>query len=334
MRFGLALPQYGFSLAGGEVGFATTATWARRAEELGFDSVWLSDHFFYTFTRYGGDPTPIPAIEPMTALAALATTTSRVRLGTLVLCAPFRHPALLAKMALTIDRLSGGRLDLGLGAGWLEEEFAAFGYPFGSIGERFTALEDALAAVSALQSGEIANHDGATVTLRDASMLPGPVNGHIPVWVGGKGGPRLLRSIAEHADGWNVVWRVDPETYAPRVAAAREAFELKGRDPSSLRLSVGLYSLVAEDEAEARAAFERGRARFPGGAMDADTWQTWRADTLSGTPDQLIERVRRFEDLGVEEIVISASVLPFAVDDPNMVDVLAERVLAQLRSAS
>ena len=334
MRFGLALPQYGFSLPGGQVGFETTAAWARRAEELGFDSVWLSDHFFYTFARYGGDPTPIPAIEPMTALAALATMTSRVHLGTLVLCAPFRHPALLAKMALTIDRLSGGRLDLGLGAGWLEEEFDAFGFPFGSIGERFTALEDALAAVSALQSGETANLDGQTVTLRDASMLPTPVNGHIPVWVGGKGGPRLLRSIATHADGWNVVWRVDPETYAPRVAAAREAFAAAGRDPSALRLSVGLYSYVAEDEAAAQAAFERGRARFPGGAMDADTWQTWRADTLSGTPEQVIERIRRFEELGVEEIVISASALPFGVDDPEMVDVLAERVMAPLRATS
>ena len=209
MRFGLALPQYGFSLPGGEVGLDTTAGWARRAEELGFDSVWVSDHFFYTFSRYGGDPTPIPAVEPMTALAALATMTSRVRLGTLVLCAPFRHPALLAKMAMTIDRLSGGRLDLGLGAGWLREEFDAFGLPFGSIGDRFTALEDALAALAALQSGDGADYEGPTVTLRDASMLPGPVNGHIPVWVGGKGGPRLLRLIAAHADGWNVVWRLD-----------------------------------------------------------------------------------------------------------------------------
>jgi probable F420-dependent oxidoreductase len=334
MRFGLALPQYGFSLTGGEVGFETTASWARRAEELGFDSVWLSDHFFYTFTRYGGDPTPIPAVEPLTSLAALAVITSRVRLGTLVLCAPFRHPALLAKMALTIDRLSGGRLDLGLGAGWLEEEFDAYGYPFGSIGERFAALEDALAAVSALQSGETANLDGPTVTLRDASMLPAPVNGHIPVWVGGKGGPRLLRLIAEHADGWNVVWRVDPEGYASRVATARRAFATAGRDPSELRLSVGLYSYIAEDEALAQAAFERGRARFPGGAMDADTWQTWRADTLSGTPEQAIDRICRLEELGVEDIVISPSVLPFAVDDPEMLDVLAERVMAPLRAAS
>jgi alkanesulfonate monooxygenase SsuD/methylene tetrahydromethanopterin reductase-like flavin-dependent oxidoreductase (luciferase family) len=165
-------------------------------------------------------------------------------------------------------------------------------------------------------------------------MLPAPVNGHIPVWVGGKGGPRLLRLIAEHADGWNVVWRVDPETYAPRVAAAREAFAAAGRDPAGLRLSVGLYSYVAEDEAAAEAAFERGRARFPGGAMEADTWQSWRADTLSGTPEQAIERIRRFEELGVEEIVISASALPFAVDDPETIDLLAERVMAPLRATS
>lgn len=334
MRFGLALPQYGFSLPSGEVGFETTATWARRAEELGFDSVWLSDHFFYTFARYGGDPTPIPSIEPMTALAGLAAVTSRVRLGTLVLCAPFRHPVLLAKMAVTIDRLSGGRLDLGLGAGWLREEFDAFGFPFGTIGQRFAALEDALVALSALQSGEASTYQGSSVTLRDALLRPAPVNGRVPVWLGGKGGPRLLRLVAEHADGWNVVWRVDPRRYAARADAARAAFESAGRDPATLRLSVGLYTLVSTDERTAKAAFERGRARFPGGAMDADTWDTWRADTLSGTPEQVIERVRRFEELGVEEIVISPSVLAFAVDDPEILDVLAERVVAPLRASS
>ncbi len=334
MRFGLALPQYGFSLPNAEVGFETTAAWARRAEELSFDSVWLSDHFFYTFARFGGDPAPIPAIEPMTALAALAAITSRVRLGTLVLCAPFRHPALLAKMAVTIDRLSGGRLDLGLGAGWFQEEFAAFGFPFGTIGERFTALEDALAALSALQSGEPATYVGSNITLHDAVLLPTPVNDRVPVWVGGKGGPRLLRLIAKYADGWNVVWRVDPDGYAARASAARAAFESAGRDPGTLRLSVGLYTLVGADERRARSAFDRGRAGFPGGAMDADTWETWRADTLSGTPDQVIERVRRFEELGVEELVISPSVLPFAVDDPEILDVLAERVIGPLRAAS
>jgi alkanesulfonate monooxygenase SsuD/methylene tetrahydromethanopterin reductase-like flavin-dependent oxidoreductase (luciferase family) len=123
MRFGLALPHYGFSLPSGEVSVAEVVAWAERAERLGFDSVWVSDHFFYSFARYGGDPTPIPSLEPLTTLAAVAAATGRVRIGTLVLCAAFRHPALLAKEVAAIDLLSGGRLDLGLGAGWLAEEF-------------------------------------------------------------------------------------------------------------------------------------------------------------------------------------------------------------------
>jgi probable F420-dependent oxidoreductase len=334
MRFGLALPQYGFSLPDGvPVDFDVTATWARRAEAMGFDSVWLSDHFFYTFTRYGGDPDPIAALEPLTALAGLAAVTSKVRLGALVLCAPFRHPALLAKMAVTIDRISGGRLDVGLGAGWLQEEFDAFGFPFGSVGDRFAALEEALAALAALQSDGPATYQGPTITLRDARLLPSPVRGRVPVWIGGKGGPRSLRSIARYADGWNVVWRVDPTDYETRVASARRAFEDAGRDPSSLRLSVGLYSLVADDEHGARALFERGRASFPGGAMDADTWESWRADTLSGSPDQVADRVGRLRDLGVEEIIVSPWVLPFAVHDPGIVSLLAERVIGPLRAA-
>lgn len=334
MRFGLALPQYGFSLPGGqEIGFDATVDWARRAEQLGFDSVWLSDHLLYSFARYGADPAPIGAIEPMTGLAGIAAVTTRVRLGTLVLCAAFRHPALLAKMAVTIDRISGGRLELGLGAGWLQEEFDAFGFPFGSVTERFDALEETLAALSALQSGEPATYEGSTVTLHEALLLPAPVHGRVPVFVGGKGGPRLLRLAARYADGWNVVWRIDADDYTRRVTAAREACEAIGRDPATFRFSVGMYSVVAEDEGQARAAFERGRAAFPGGAMETETWASWRADTLSGSPDQVIERVQQLEALGVEEIVVSPWVLPFAVHEPAIVDALAERVFAPLRAS-
>ena len=175
------------------------AEWAGRAERLGFDSVWISDHFFYSFARYGGDPTPIAAIEPLTAIAGLAAVTERIRLGTLVLGAPFRHPSIVAKMATTIDGISGGRLDLGVGAGWLEEEFIAFGYDYGTIGDRFEALEDTLQVLHALFSGLPATIDGSAVALRDARLLPTPVQPRIPVWVGGKGGPRLLRLAARYA---------------------------------------------------------------------------------------------------------------------------------------
>jgi probable F420-dependent oxidoreductase len=334
MRFGLSLPQYGFSLPGGrQITFDVAARWARRAEDLGFDSVWLSDHLFYTYGRYGLDPAPIAALEAMTSLAGLAALTRRVRLGTLVLCSPFRHPAMVAKMANTIDRISGGRLDLGVGAGWLEDEFTAFGYRFGRVGERFALLRETLEVLEALGSGEPTTYDGPTVTLRGARALPPAIQRPtVPVWVGGKGGPRLLALAARHAAGWNAVWRWEPEAYRERAAAAARACEDVGRDPSTFRLSVGLYGLMGEDEAAARAAFERGRAAMPGGAMDHESYEDWRADTLSGTPEQVIERVRAFESIGVEEIVLSPWVLPFAIHEPEQVDLFAERVIAPLRA--
>jgi alkanesulfonate monooxygenase SsuD/methylene tetrahydromethanopterin reductase-like flavin-dependent oxidoreductase (luciferase family) len=310
MRFGLALPQYGFSLAeGAPVGFEVVAEWASRAEQLGFDSVWLSDHFFYSFARYGGDPAPIPALEPMTTLAGLAAVTSRVRLGVLVLCAAFRDPVILAKMAQTIDAISDGRLDMGLGAGWLKEEFDAFGFEFAGVRDRFAALEQTLAALSAP-----------------------PNRASVPIWVGGKGGPRLLDLAARYAAGWNTVWRVAPATHAARIDAARLACMAVGRDPATLRFSVGLYTLVGKDEGSARAEFERRRAVFPGGAMAGETWESWRADTLSGSPSQAVERVREFEALGVEEIVVSPDVLPFSIHSPEILEVVSEQVIAPLRA--
>jgi probable F420-dependent oxidoreductase len=336
MRFGFSLPHYGFSLPGGApITFEATAAWARRAEDAGFDSVSVSDHFFYSFGRYGADPAPIDALEPLTALAGLATVTERVRLQTLVLCAPFRHPAVLAKMAATIDLLSGGRLDLGLGSGWLEDEFAAFGYPFGSVGERFAALEETLEALAALfaSEGDPVTFDGRSVSFREARLLPSPVQRPVPLWVGGKGGPRLLRLAARHAAGWNMVWRVAPSWYARRTAAIEAACADASRDPATFRRTIGLYALVGEDEAEARAAFARGRAAMPGGAMEGDSYETWCADTLSGTPEQVRERIAEFEAMGVEEIVIAPWVLPFAVPEPERFDAFVEGVLTPLRAA-
>jgi probable F420-dependent oxidoreductase len=333
MRFGLSLPHYGFSLADGDpITHEALVTWARRAESLGFDSVWVSDHFFYSFGRYGADPAPIASLEPLTALAELATATERVRLGALVLGAPFRHPALLAKAAATIDRISGGRLELGLGAGWLEQEFDAFGYRFGRVGGRFEALEDALAIVRGLSATDgPVTYEGATASVHDARLTPAPIQRPIPTLVGGKGGPRLLRLAVRSAAGWNVVWRFDMAWYEERVGAVRRACEEAGRDPSSFHLSVGLHTLLGEDEPAARAVFERGRAAMPGGAMDRDTYEGWRAETLSGTPDDAIARIRALEALGVEEVVVAPWVLPFAVPEPEQVDLFADRVLAPLR---
>lgn len=332
MRFGLSLPHYGFSLPGGEpITFEAMAEVARRAEALGFDSLWVSDHLLYTFARYGADPRPIAALEPMTALAGLAAVTERARLGTLVLSAPFRPPALLAKMAVTLDRVSGGRLDLGIGAGWLEEEFAAFGYPFGTVDSRFALLEDALRVTTTLFGSGPAAIETGSFELRGAVLMPTAVQEpHVPVWLGARGGERALRLAARYADGWNTVWRWAPEAYGDRVAAARRACETIGRDPSTLRLSVGLYGLLGEDEASARAAFERGRAAMPGHALDDESYETWCSDTLSGTPAQVRDRVRAFAALGVEELILAPWVLPFALHEPDQIELFAARVVAPL----
>ena len=333
MRFGLSLPHYGFSLPSGQISPADATGWATRAEELGFDSVWISDHFFYSYSRYGvTDRAYLGSLEPLTTLAAAAAVTERVRLGSLVLCTSFRRPALLAKAAATLDLLSGGRFELGLGAGWLAEEYEAFGYRFGTVGERFTLLEDTLEVLEALFEGEAVTHDGPSATLREAVLRPAPAR-RPPTLLGGKGGPRLLGLAARHADGWNTVWRLSPDVYRGKVEDVRRACEAAGRDPATFRLSIGLYSLIGEDEAAARATFERGRAAAPGNAMTGDDHESWLADTLSGTPEQVLERVDAFAALGVDEIVVAPWVLPFAIHEPEQVELFAERVIAPSRGS-
>jgi probable F420-dependent oxidoreductase len=335
MRFGLALPHYDFSVPGERASFATAAAWAGEAERLGFDSVWISDHFFYSFARYGAPDERLGSLEPLTALAGIAVTTDRVRLGTLVLGAPFRHPSLLAKTVATIDLLSGGRFDLGLGAGWYDAEFEAFGFASGTVGERFAELEGTLQVLDALFRDEPVTMRAGSVALKEARMLPRPAQTpRPPIWVGGKGGERLLSLAARYADGWNSVWRWSPDAYAERAGAARRACERVGRDPATFRLSVGLYGLIAEDDRALADLWVRARRAMPGGALDGESLEGWCADTLSGTPDRVRERVSEWAAAGVEEIVLSPWVLPFAVPERDQVALFAERVIAPLRATA
>jgi probable F420-dependent oxidoreductase len=335
MRVGLTLPQYDFSLPdGGPISFAAVADAARRAERLGFDSVWVSDHFFATLDRYGGDATRYGALEPLTTLAGLAPLTERVRLGTMVLSAGFRHPAVLAKSATAIDLLSGGRLDLGLGAGWFEAEFAAFGYPFGSVAERFDLLEDVLGYLSALFDGEPATWRGERFALQDAYDQPRPVQEpRPPLLLGGKGGPRLLGLAARLADGWNTVWRWAPEAYAERAAAARAACERAGRDPATLRLSLGLFTMVGRDERDLERRADTIAERLPAGVGTATSLGELRRDGLVGTSEQVVERALAFAELGVDELIVCPAPLWFAQPDHSMVEQIAETVLPHLRGA-
>jgi probable F420-dependent oxidoreductase len=328
MRFGLSLPHYDFSLPGVHpIRFEAVAEHATRAEELGFDSVWMSDHFFYSLARYGSGPELLGSLEPLSTLAALAVRTRRVRLGTLVLGAPFRHPSLLAKSATTIDVLSNGRLDLGIGAGWYRDEFEAFGYPFGEVGDRFATLEAAVEVLDALLPGGPVTRDVGAVRLVEAPNRPEPSQRpRPPIWVGAKGGDRSLRLVARHADGWNSVWRWTPEAYADRVRRARELAEGIGRDPATLRFSVGLYTIVGEDERDLRARWDALVAWMPG-VLQGQSIDEWRSDALVGTVDEVRERVAAFDDVGVEEIVVAPAPLPFAIPDPSMVELFARAVL-------
>jgi probable F420-dependent oxidoreductase len=328
MRFGLTLPQYDFSLPGVRpITFEAAAEHAVRAEGLGFDGVWVSDHFFYSLARYGGADGLLGALEPLSTLAGLAVRTSRVRLGTLVLGAPFRHPSILAKSATTIDLLSGGRLDLGIGAGWYREEFEAFGYRFGSVGDRFRALEGVVEVLDALLPGGPVTRDAGGVRLVEAYNRPEPAQRpRPPIWVGAKGGDRALRLVARHADGWNSVWRWSPEAYAERMRRARELAEEAGRDPASLRFSVGLYTVIGEDDRDVRRRWEAFDAWIPG-VLAGQSIEAWRADALVGTPSQVRERVAAFAQLGVEEIVVAPAPVPFAIPDPSAVELFADAVI-------
>ncbi len=333
MRVGLALPHYDFSLPeGGPISFERVAEVAARAERFGFDSVWISDHFFASLERYGGDGTRYGALEPLTTLAGLAPITERIRLGTLVLSVAFRHPSIVAKSAAAIDRISGGRLDLGLGAGWFEDEYTAFGYAFGSVGERFDLLEETLEVLGALFDGEPASFEGPRFRLREAFNRPRPVQEpRPPLMVGGKGGPRLLDLVARLADGWNAAWRWQPEAYAERARAVREACDRVDRDPSTLRLSLGLYTVVGEDERDVARRYERMARALPTGVAHPLPLETLRDEGLVGTPEVVLERLARFAELGVDELVIAPAPIWFAMPDPSMLDVVAEAVLPRAR---
>jgi probable F420-dependent oxidoreductase len=337
VRIGLALPHYDFSFPDGKpLSWERLVEAAQKAEDLGFDSVWISDHFFLDLARYGGSDEPQGTVEPFTALAALAMATERVRLGTLVACAPFRHPAHVAKMATAIDLISGGRFELGIGAGWYEREFEAFGYHYPDTGERFALLEESVEVIAGLFAGGPVDHDGERFRLRGAYNHPPPLEHEgrsgPTIWIGGKGGNRLLRLVARHGAGWNTVWKWTPAAFAERAYALRMALVAEGKDPQDARLSLGLYTLVGEDQGDLEARFRALQRWTPGAALDGTALEDYGADTLTGTPEACLERLAGFARQGVEEFIVGAGPIPFSVYDWSMVELVAESVIPRART--
>ncbi|HEX9697582.1 MAG TPA: LLM class flavin-dependent oxidoreductase [Actinomycetota bacterium] len=333
MKIGLALPHYDFSYPSGgphKADPAATVEWARRAERLGYDSVWVSDHFFLELTRYGGPPGRHGSLEPLATLSAVAAATGRIRLGTLVLSEAFRPPVMLAKTAATLDQASGGRLELGIGAGWYEDEYRAYGYPFGTAGERMQRLEEAVRIVGGLLAGGAPfTFSGEHYQVRDATIDPPPVQQpRPPLLIGSKGGPRAARIVAEAADGWNTVWKWTPDAYAGKVATLRAACEKAGRDPATVRQTLGLYTIVGKD---LPATWEALRGWAPGTMLDDESLESFAEGALVGSAEQCAERMAEFAALGVTELIVAPAPLPFAIPLPEQVEIIAGTLLPLLR---
>ncbi|HEY6470802.1 MAG TPA: TIGR03560 family F420-dependent LLM class oxidoreductase [Candidatus Dormibacteraeota bacterium] len=245
MRFGIDIAQQ-------RVAFDELVSRVRFAEELGFDGAWGFDHLV---PMYGEGPGE--CFEGMTTLAALATATTRIRLGLMVTGVTYRHPSVLAVEAITVDHASHGRLELALGAAWYGLEHEQFGIDFPPLGERFDRLEDTLEIVTRLMSGDVVSYEGKHFNLRDARARPLPVQlPHPPIWIGGSGPKRTLPLVARYADMWHAYG--GPAQLAEQSAQIDRLAEAIGRDPGAIGRATSLS--LSEPDRVVRANIEAMRA--------------------------------------------------------------------------
>jgi alkanesulfonate monooxygenase SsuD/methylene tetrahydromethanopterin reductase-like flavin-dependent oxidoreductase (luciferase family) len=282
----------------------------------------MSDHLFLDVEKYGGPPEREACLDPIVALAALAGEVTRVRLGTLVLCEAFRPAAVLAKALAGLDVVCRGRLDVGIGAGWYEPEYAAIGMDMPRPGVRLDRLREAIGVLRGLLGGGPCTYDGRYHRAAGAINEPAAVQQPSPpIVVGGKG-DRLLSLVAEAADGWNTCWAWTPAAYQERLEVLERACDGVGRDPDSVTRSLGLYTLAGEDERDLERRFERLQAVSPPGVLDRVSLEQWREGRLVGTVDELREQADAWAGLGVETLIVGLGAVPFAVtalDDLELV---------------
>ncbi len=292
---------------------------ADAAERLGFEGLFRSDHYFSAPGVSGRGST-----DAWTVLGALAARTSRIRLGTLVSPVTFRAPALLAKAAVTVDQISAGRVEIGMGAGWWEEEHTQFGFPFLDVDGRWQRLEEQVAIVHGLLTEDRFSFRGNHYVLEDAEMLPRPVQRpHPPVILGGSAvGPRMQRLIGRFADEFDTVGGT-PEEVAQRFARARAGCEAEGRDPASLVTSWMTWFFIAPTEEAYLEKLQRAHAIDPtAGPFDAYRADIER-DCIVGTPERAVERLRGYAAAGVQRIYLNHELY----DDFEMLELVATDVL-------
>jgi F420-dependent oxidoreductase-like protein len=287
---------------------------ARTAEALGFDGFFRSDHYL---VMGEGDGLPGPS-DAWVSLAGLARETTRIRLGTLVSPATFRLPGALAIQVAQVDQMSGGRAELGLGAGWFEGEHAAYGLPFPGVVERFDRLEEQLAIVTGLfgtPPGETFSYSGAHYTLTDSPALPKPVQASVPVIVGGGGKRRTPALAARYATEFNTGFGPLSEQVI-RYARVREACHEIGRDPADLRWSTALTVCAGRDDREVarRAA-----------AIGQDV-AALRENGLAGTPQEIVDTAGRFVESGTQRFYLQI----LDLDDLAHLELIAAEIMSKL----
>lgn len=251
---------------------------AKQAEQAGFDSIWVYDHLIYRFPER-----PVSGLwESWTLMTALAEATERVEIGSIVLCLPFRPPALTAKMADTLEEVSGGRLILGLGAGWHEPEFTAFGYPFDHLGSRF---EEGIKIIAHLLREGRVDFEGEYYQAKECELRPrGPRAGGPPILVAGSK-PRMLRLTAQYANAWNTAWLGRSDKLADRVAKLHAACAEVDRDPAEIEITVGIT--VSYDDAGDE-------------PIDPDR-------VLTGTAQEIAVELKRYADQNVGHAICNVS---------------------------
>ena len=279
----------------------------RKMDQSGVEWISVGDHFY--------PPPPLPDTGPyyesVSLLSAMAVETEHARLGSLVFGAPYRNPAALAKAFTTIDHLSHGRLEIGLGAGWHEAEFAAFGYEYPPIGQRLDILEESIQIIRSMFTQERTTFEGEHFHVHDVTCQPLPVQARVPLWIGGRGEKRTLRIAARHADGWNAN-SVSPDEFIRLSAVLDRWCEVEGRNPATIRRTVNLGFNLFTDSAQA--------ADVAQSVAKPDGW-------LLGTPDTAFDQVATYLNAGVGGV----NVLVRAPWDPEALRVYVEEVLPALR---
>ncbi len=281
----------------------------RRADDSGFYWISVWDHFYESPTRDGKGA----CFEAVSIMTALAAETRNVRVGCLVFCAGSRNPALLVKSAITIDHVSNGRLEFGLGFGPWEPEYRAFGYTYPPMKTRMDMVEEAAQISASMFRHEKTDFEGEHFTVRNAYCFPRPVQTPPRLWIAGVGEKRILRMVAKYADGWNVTY-VSPEIFQAKSRVLDRWCEVEGRDPASIRRSVNLGFYMGVDELSAnrkREEFESfwrfgESGAFERAARDFDEEFTQlRGGMLLGTKNEVIDRMGEYVEAGVTDLNIS-----------------------------